>query len=387
MQLPAQFKTATAHPLFTPVRGGLLQRKGRNSQLGTRNDSAVPPIVHEVLRSPGLPLDAGTRAFMEPRFGHDFSHIRLHTDAKAAESASAIRARAYAVGDHIVFGWRQFPTTSPEGLRLFAHELAHVVQQSQSGVSLSQESRAEAAAGRVAMGESVSPETLGGAPVGLWAQSEDREKRLRTPLTAPLTLTLPWASALGAPPVASPGPLTLGQPGTGAIPLLRPPSLAPSGPLVPRLPGPGRGQPTPPGTGALTSDPSSGTSQPQAEPPSRLPLVTSGRFSLGLRLGFPEAEARELPGAPPSAIAESLQRAEFMNQMITGTVPEGWEAVDKAKLAKAVWGIFSTHIAPDVARKITSGLSTPTASGTSYQLDLVLLTDFSGGGLSFTVQF
>src|SRR5208283_3886724 len=47
----------------------------------------VPPIVHEVLRSRGQPLDQGTRAFMEPRFGHDFSKVRVHTDARAAESA------------------------------------------------------------------------------------------------------------------------------------------------------------------------------------------------------------------------------------------------------------------------------------------------------------
>ena len=54
----------------------------------------APPIVHEVLRSPGQPLDAGTRAFMEPRFGADFSGVRVHTDARAAASARAINALA-----------------------------------------------------------------------------------------------------------------------------------------------------------------------------------------------------------------------------------------------------------------------------------------------------
>src|SRR5712692_8199293 len=72
-----------------------LQRKTQNSELGIRNDSPVPLIVHEVLRSPGQPLDASTRAFMEPRFGHDFSSVRVHTDAKAAESARAVNALAY----------------------------------------------------------------------------------------------------------------------------------------------------------------------------------------------------------------------------------------------------------------------------------------------------
>jgi hypothetical protein len=71
-----------------------LQRETRNSELGTWNGSAVPPIVHEVLRSPGQPLDAGTRAFMEPRFGHDFSQVRLHTDVRVAESAETLDALA-----------------------------------------------------------------------------------------------------------------------------------------------------------------------------------------------------------------------------------------------------------------------------------------------------
>jgi hypothetical protein len=133
--------------------------------------------------------------------------------------------------------------------------------------------------------------------------------------------------------------------------------------------------------------PSAPTSATTPETPSRLPVLSRGQFSLGLRLGFPEAEAKEIPGAPPSALQESLRRAQVMNQILTGTVPTGWEAIDKAKLASAVWGIFSTHIAPDLARNITKGLSVPTGhGGASLELDLVLLTDFSGGGLSFTVR-
>jgi hypothetical protein len=89
----------------------------------------VPPIVHEVLRSPGAPLDAVTRAFMEPRFGNDFSRVRVHTDAKASESARAVNALAYTVGQDVVFGkWQHVPGTY-EGQHLLAHELAHVAQQ------------------------------------------------------------------------------------------------------------------------------------------------------------------------------------------------------------------------------------------------------------------
>ncbi len=91
--------------------------------------SAVPPIVHEVLRAPGQPLDAETRAFMEPRFGHDFSRVRVHTDARAAESARAVNALAYTVGRDVVFGAGQYAPGASAGRRLIAHELAHVVQQ------------------------------------------------------------------------------------------------------------------------------------------------------------------------------------------------------------------------------------------------------------------
>jgi len=96
---------------------------------GTEGEGEVPSIVHEVLRSPGQPLDPVTRAFMEPRFGHDFSQVRVHTDAKAAESALAVEALAYTVGRNIAFSYGQYAPGTSHGLRLLAHELAHVVQQ------------------------------------------------------------------------------------------------------------------------------------------------------------------------------------------------------------------------------------------------------------------
>jgi hypothetical protein len=91
--------------------------------------TAAPPIVHSVLDSPGQPLDAGTRAFMEPRFGADFGHVRIHTDSQAAGSARAVNALAYTVGQNVVFGAGQYQLGSSAGQRLLAHELAHVVQQ------------------------------------------------------------------------------------------------------------------------------------------------------------------------------------------------------------------------------------------------------------------
>lgn len=91
--------------------------------------TTVPPIVYEALRSPGQPLDATTRAIFEPRFGHDFSQVRVHTDTKAAESARAVNALGYTVGKNIVFGDHQYAPGGTAGRRLLAHELAHVVQQ------------------------------------------------------------------------------------------------------------------------------------------------------------------------------------------------------------------------------------------------------------------
>jgi hypothetical protein len=102
-----------------------LQRKAT----GHTGPETVPPIVHEVLRSLGQPLDAKTRAFMEPRFGHDFSQVRVHTNARAAESVRAVNALAYTVGRDVVFGAGQYAPGTSEGRRLMAHELTHVVQQ------------------------------------------------------------------------------------------------------------------------------------------------------------------------------------------------------------------------------------------------------------------
>jgi Domain of unknown function (DUF4157) len=90
---------------------------------------AVPPIVHQLLREPGRPLDAATRAFFEPRFGLDFSAVRLHLGPLADASARGVRAQAFAFGQDLVFRSGHFNPNSPSGKRLIAHELAHVAQQ------------------------------------------------------------------------------------------------------------------------------------------------------------------------------------------------------------------------------------------------------------------
>lgn len=113
-----------AQPAAQPTSESL-QRSTANG-FSTYN---APSIVHDVLRSPGQPLETSTKTFMEPRFGRDFSTVRVHTDAKAAESARAVNALAYTVGQDVVFGAGQYAPGTSEGKKLMAHELMHVVQQ------------------------------------------------------------------------------------------------------------------------------------------------------------------------------------------------------------------------------------------------------------------
>jgi hypothetical protein len=91
--------------------------------------------VREVLQSPGEPLDDATRAYLEPRFMHDFSRVRVHSGPVAERSAREFNANAYTVGHDIVFGAGQFEPQTREGQRLIAHELTHVVQQGLGSVS------------------------------------------------------------------------------------------------------------------------------------------------------------------------------------------------------------------------------------------------------------
>jgi hypothetical protein len=111
--------------LTTAASPGLLQRIRANGY----EPETVPLIVHEVLQSPGKPLDAEARALFEPHFYHDFSHVRVHAHEKAIASARALNAVAYTVGSDVVFGSGQFSPKTAAGRKLLAHELTHVVQQ------------------------------------------------------------------------------------------------------------------------------------------------------------------------------------------------------------------------------------------------------------------
>lgn len=147
-QAQQESQTSTSHPLSTGILqrkcdcgkgagvtgkcGGCegkrltLQRKAVDGAVGVEE---VPPIVHEVLRSPGEPLDSDTREFMESRFEEDFSQVRIHRDGRSAEAAGQVNALAYTVKNDVVFGKGQYKPGTHEGKHLIAHELAHVIQQ------------------------------------------------------------------------------------------------------------------------------------------------------------------------------------------------------------------------------------------------------------------
>jgi hypothetical protein len=140
------------------------KRLQRERDAATR---ATPPIIDDVLRLPGSPLEPGVRDEMEARLGHDFSRVRVHTDARAAESARAADAVAYTVGREVVFD----SGAGRHDKRLLAHELAHVVQNGgRAGARLTvgstatpQERDAESVAHQVAVGASAAPQTRSSA--------------------------------------------------------------------------------------------------------------------------------------------------------------------------------------------------------------------------------
>jgi len=108
---------------------GFLQKK--ESAAGSShsgNLQGIPSVVHEVLQSPGEPLDLQTRAFFEPRFGHDFSQVRIHTDNQASMAAAMVNSKAFTVGSEVVFGQGHYSPGSCDFNKLIAHELTHVIQ-------------------------------------------------------------------------------------------------------------------------------------------------------------------------------------------------------------------------------------------------------------------
>jgi hypothetical protein len=118
LRMPLDVKTTNA-----PIK---LQRL---SHTGSDHEGSVPGSVHQTLSSSGRPLDAKLQQDMSDRFGHDFSNVRVHQGGQAEQSARDINAKAYTVGNNVIFGAGEYAPASPSGRHLIAHELAHVVQQ------------------------------------------------------------------------------------------------------------------------------------------------------------------------------------------------------------------------------------------------------------------
>lgn len=178
----------------------------RRSTGGTAVNS-VPPSVHTVLRSSGQPLDATTRSFVEPRFGHDFSNVRVYTDARASESAIAVHALAYTVGQNVVFREGQYHPRTTTGMQLLAHELTHVVQQSGTQTMHSKldqlqpvsdsrlEQEADRFAQKITSADFASLDVGGNASVGALQKQDDPS----TPTAASSTVYLCSKKLLSAP--------------------------------------------------------------------------------------------------------------------------------------------------------------------------------------------
>jgi len=111
--------------------GKIPQTKGYLGQTITSNlESYI-----NATKDSGQPLPESVRAFFEPRFGYDFSQVRVHTDSQAAKVCRMLNAKAFTVGQDIVFGTGQYSSITTEGRQLLAHELTHVIQQSSTNIS------------------------------------------------------------------------------------------------------------------------------------------------------------------------------------------------------------------------------------------------------------
>jgi Domain of unknown function (DUF4157) len=139
MRMPASEVAATsAAPQISRKYAAREGEENRQKHFAGAIEGSVgeaPQSVQDVLQSPGQPLDPVTRPYFERRFGHDFGQVRVHDDARAAESARHLKALAYTLGRDVVFSRGHYRPRSRQGSELLAHELAHVIQQERGGPS------------------------------------------------------------------------------------------------------------------------------------------------------------------------------------------------------------------------------------------------------------
>ncbi len=155
------------------------ERVQRKETANTAGSPVATSLVKETLKSGGQPLDPEVRASFERRFDRSFSNVRVHAHAGAAEAAEAINARAFTLGADIVIGRGQYSPGTDDGQRLLAHELTHVIQQSDvaasPGVAAGRDSGASARPETVAQGSGLPTRRTGSA----------NRKVMRQPAPAP----------------------------------------------------------------------------------------------------------------------------------------------------------------------------------------------------------
>ena len=169
---------------LTPAAVMHLQKTAGNATVSAALEEQEPSLVKNVVGSGGgSPLDSDTKGFM------DFSDVRVHTDAKASESARSVQAHAYTVGSDVVFQSGQYTPENDSGKRMLAHELTHVVQQrsgpvagtpAEGGIKISHpsdrfEQAAESSADRVMSAQPASPAAASPAPASVQRQDDEED--------------------------------------------------------------------------------------------------------------------------------------------------------------------------------------------------------------------
>src|SRR5438552_15169827 len=177
---------------LTPAAVMHLQKTAGNATVSAAlEEQETSPVKDVVGSGGGAPLDKDTTGLMESRLGADFSDVRVHTDAKASESAQSVQAHAYTVGSDVVFQSGKYEPESDSGKRMLAHELTHVVQQrsgpvdgtpAPGGIQISRpsdrfEQAAESSADRVmSSSPATTPASAAAAPASIQREGEEDEE-------------------------------------------------------------------------------------------------------------------------------------------------------------------------------------------------------------------
>jgi len=365
----------------------------------SRNQTEAPArsrLLDDRLHS-GRPLDAESRAFFEPRFGHDFGRVRLHDGAEADASAKGLNARAYAVGDDIVLGAQHPGLSTPQGMGLLAHELAHVVQQRSGGQHAGAEPGARATVAWLASGQVVPPEVVGSAPPGLYRQGTEESPPVPVdPLLLPPSLKAPAAVAAPAASPAPAAPQRFSTPAGGfqiphlselssAVPKLPPPDLTKSSPAAP---GPRVSTPPPAVFAALAPKfpnfRAGGDKKAAPSAPETLTVPGSDRvIKTAIRLSAPSPDTKLVAGQiPPAYVTAALQQA-FVKAELTGNPPPD---LDKGELMKIVYSIVSTYFLADITAKMAAAF-TSKDKGASIQLEFTLNIPGASGATTVKQRF